>query len=75
MSLQKIKLLKTETVVKMAATNTSDKHQIELNKEKIETVVIDGSLNPSDWNILNTLYYNPVISNKEITEQVFKYRW
>ena len=41
----------------------------QLDREKIETA-IDKKLNPTDWNVLSLLLDDPVISNKEIAEQV-----
>ncbi|NQX98531.1 MAG: winged helix-turn-helix domain-containing protein, partial [Flavobacteriales bacterium] len=68
--LQEIKLLKTETVIKKAVNSSESNKQFELDKSKIE-ISIGASLNQSDWKILTTLYLNPVISNKEISAQVF----
>ncbi len=66
--LQEIKLLKVESVVK-AASNPELKEQLVLDKQKIEEA-IDNSLNPSDWNILNTLFDNPAIGNNELADKV-----
>ena len=64
--LQEIKFLKTETVIKRVVNSNE---LMQLDKSKID-MNIEGSLNPSDWKILNVLYSNPVISNKEIAAQV-----
>ena len=40
-----------------------------LDREKIE-VAIEKQLNPTDWNVLSLLLDDPVISNKDIAEQV-----
>lgn len=50
------------------ASGTTEAFQ--LNREKIETS-IQRKLNETDWNVLNVLSQNPVISNKEIAELVF----
>ena len=65
--LQEIKLLKIEAVVKTAAIPSAK--QLTLDKEKIESA-INNSLNPSDWNILNALYDNPAIGNKQLADAV-----
>ena len=43
--------------------------KLELDFKKIESF-IDAKLNESDQNILTTLYNDPVISNKELSEKV-----
>jgi ATP/maltotriose-dependent transcriptional regulator MalT len=42
----------------------------QLDRVKIETY-IQRKLNETDWNVLNVLSRNPVLSNKEIATQVF----
>jgi hypothetical protein len=42
----------------------------QVNREKIDQK-IDRKLNETDWNVLNILLNDPVISNKEIAEQAF----
>ena len=66
--LQEIKLLKAEKHIDLtkAISNNGDS---QLDKEKIETA-INNPLNPSDWKILNALYQNPAIGNKEIADVV-----
>ncbi len=65
--LQEIKLLKAEAVLKttpsLAFTNEN------LNKEKID-LTIEKVLNPSDWNILNSICENPTFTNAAIAEKV-----
>lgn len=41
-----------------------------LNREHIETA-LNRKLNDTDWNVLNILLENPVITNKEIAEKAF----
>lgn len=45
-------------------------NKFELNREKIEAAV-NQKLNKTDWNVLNILLEDPVISNKEIAEKAF----
>jgi len=45
-------------------------NKYELNREKIEAAV-NQKLNKTDWNVLNILLEDPVISNKEIAEKAF----
>jgi tetratricopeptide (TPR) repeat protein len=66
--LQEIKIYKAEAVAKMISSKSIEE-QLHLDKEKIE-LVIDSTLNNSDWKILNALYKNPAISNKELAEIV-----
>jgi len=65
---QEIKLLKSEAVSSVVSSVLAVE-PVGLDKERIE-VAINASLNKSDWNILNELYKNPAISNKEIAELV-----
>lgn len=41
----------------------------EIDREKIQAA-IDGSINQSDWKILNALFQTPEISNREIAQRV-----
>ncbi|MDX1907901.1 MAG: tetratricopeptide repeat protein [Bacteroidia bacterium] len=59
------KLKKSGTFMISGATET-----FQLDRVKIETA-IQRRLNETDWNVLNVLSRNPVISNKEIATQVF----
>lgn len=43
----------------------------ELNRKKIE-IEINRSLNDTDWNVLNILKDDPVISNKDLAKKAFK---
>jgi tetratricopeptide (TPR) repeat protein len=51
-------------------TASGSTEAFQLNREKIETS-IQRKLNETDWNVLNVLSQNSVISNKEIATQVF----
>lgn len=42
----------------------------DLNKEKLETA-IDKKINETDWNVLNILLDDPVISNKDLAERAY----
>lgn len=59
------KLKKSGTLI---AAGTAEAFQ--LDRVKIETS-IQRKLNETDWNVLNVLSRNPVLSNKEIATQVF----
>lgn len=67
--LQEIKLLKVKTNINLASLITTTE-QPQLDKERIEST-INLPLNQSDWDILNALYNNPAIGNKEIANVVF----
>jgi tetratricopeptide (TPR) repeat protein len=41
-----------------------------LNKEKLEKA-IEKKINETDWNVLNILYEDPVISNKELADKAY----
>ncbi len=41
-----------------------------LNRSKVESA-IDAKLNDTDWKILESLFTNPVITNKELAAEVF----
>lgn len=60
--------LKKEAVVGILATSGSNEG-LSLNKEKIEAA-INAKLNLTDWNILNTIFKKPSITNKEIATEV-----
>ena len=40
-----------------------------LNKSKIEGI-IGATLNPTDWKILNELFNNPALGNKDLADKV-----
>lgn len=42
----------------------------DLNKEKLETA-IDKKINETDWNVLNILLDDPVISNKDLADRAY----
>ncbi|MFZ1808691.1 MAG: tetratricopeptide repeat protein [Cyclobacteriaceae bacterium] len=65
--LQEIKLLKVQAKINLGSITPTEEAQ--LDKERIENA-LKASLNPSDWSILNTLYANPAIGNKEIADIV-----
>jgi tetratricopeptide (TPR) repeat protein len=69
---QKAQLL--EELEKLKSTGESmaplGSNGFQLNREKIDQK-IDRKLNETDWNVLNILLNDPVISNKEIAEQAF----
>jgi len=66
--LTEIKLLKENVYSKVLASD-NESNVLELNQQAIEKE-IDGTLNQTDWSILNVIYQNPTISNKEIAEEV-----
>jgi len=66
--LRTIDRLKKEAMVGVLATSGEQK-DFSLDKEKIEAA-IDATLNPTDWSILNVLFENPSITNKEIAAAV-----
>ena len=75
--LQEIEILKKSGTLIMPdapapdMTETSDtKETFQLNRINIEAA-INRKLNETDWNVLNVLLQNPVISNKEIASQIF----
>ncbi len=63
---EEIKKLK-ESGIKITAGTAE---AFELSREKIEKF-IQRKLNETDWNVLNVLSQNPIISNKEIARQVY----
>lgn len=65
--LKELELLKSE----VNGNLLMDSNKFELNREKLETS-INRKLNDTDWNVLNILFENPVIPNKDIAEKVFK---
>jgi hypothetical protein len=42
----------------------------DLNKEKLEKA-IDKKINETDWNVLNILLDDPVISNKDLADKAY----
>jgi tetratricopeptide (TPR) repeat protein len=64
--LEEVSRLKTIGSAKIAASS----NKFELNRDKIENF-INQKLNETDWNVLNILLDNVVISNKEIAEKAF----
>ena len=67
--LQQIDSLKEKLASQVIATPVGDKKILTLNKEKIEKA-INSKIGESSWNILNLIFNNPSISNKEISEEV-----
>ena len=70
--LNEINLLKQTELTKIVVAKSSvDKNQaVLLDREKIENK-IEPKLNDTDWNILQLIYENPIISIKDIADQVF----
>ncbi len=66
--LHKIELLK-ERLAGQPFSTTSPQPQLSLDREKLETF-IDRPLGDSSWSILNVLFNEPSIANKEIAKQV-----
>lgn len=66
--LHKIELLK-ERLTGQPFSTTSPQPQLSLDREKLETF-IDRPLGDSSWSILNVLFNEPSIANKEIAKQV-----
>lgn len=64
--LERLKSLQQETTQNEASPTTG----FQLNREKIENA-ISRELNETDWNILNFLLEDPVISNKDLAEKIF----
>jgi predicted transcriptional regulator len=66
--LQELKILKQASLLHI---NSSDKtaESFQLDRTKIEKAV-DGSINDSDWKILNALFDNPNTTNREIADQI-----
>ncbi|MDG1475828.1 MAG: tetratricopeptide repeat protein [Vicingaceae bacterium] len=71
--INEINLLKQRVMAKIIAEKRAinEDSLIMLDKAKIEAT-IDGNLNETDWKILNLCYQNPVISNKELADQVLR---
>jgi len=77
---QKIQNLKTELLeeidflknkfLPLETVGTEDNSAKVIVKEKIEEH-INKKLNHTDWNILNTLYETPLISNKDLASKVY----
>lgn len=66
--LNKIELLK-EKLATQSVISTGKRRALALDKEKIE-VSIGTKLGESAWMILNVIFKNPSISNKEISKEV-----
>ncbi|PCI98145.1 MAG: hypothetical protein COB15_06520 [Flavobacteriales bacterium] len=66
--LSEIEFLKENAYSNVLATD-KESTVLELNKTAIEKQ-INAKLNQTDWGILNVIYQNPTISNKEIAEEV-----
>ena len=66
--LNEIRILKAGQNIDLTKS-ISENGKSQLDKDKIETA-INNPLNQSDWNILNALYHNPAIGNKEIADVV-----
>lgn len=64
--IEEIEKLKKST----STINSTTTNEFALDRSKIENY-INRKLNDTDWNVLNVLLQNPVISNKEIAEKVF----
>lgn len=68
--LKEIETIKAETTTKKAiGGGISSSARAEIDREKIEAAV-DGTINQSDWKILNALFQNPGLSNREIANTV-----
>lgn len=66
---KQIEDLKKKLSAQSVATSKKDKKSFSLDKEKLEKA-INNRLGESSWKILNLIFENPSISNKEIAEQV-----
>lgn len=64
--IEEIEKLKKSTMT----INSGVTDNFELNRINIENA-INRKLNETDWNVLNVLSQNPVISNKEIASKIF----
>ena len=67
--LKQIKSLKKKLLTQSVAAPVGDKKILTLNKEKIEKA-INNRLGESSWMILNLIFNNPSIGNKEIAEEI-----
>jgi hypothetical protein len=67
--LTQINTLKEKAIVK-TVSNTGAKKELVLDKAKIEKVT-DYKFAESAWNILQIIYSDPTVSNKELAEKVF----
>ena len=63
--LQELNSLKKQTGKVVGMEKNGD-----LNKEKLEKA-IDKKINETDWNVLNILLEDPVISNKDLADRVY----
>ncbi len=67
--LNQIKSLKKKLSAPSLTVPISDRKSFSLNRKLIEKA-INSKIGESSWNILNLLFNNPSISNKEIAEEV-----
>ena len=67
--LDQVKFLKKKLSVQSVAAPISDKTSLNLNRKIIEKA-INTKIGESSWIILNLIFNNPSISNKEIAEEV-----
>ncbi len=65
--LEEIEAIKTQQNESNATLESSE---FKLDRDKIETAV-NKKLNETDWNVLNIIYEDPVIANKDIAEKAF----
>ena len=56
-------------MVSLAVGNKEEQKSFSLNKNALEDY-IERRLNESDWKILMTLFNDPLISNRKISEEV-----
>ena len=69
--LKQIELLKTKSIInKTIPSEMVGDRVLTIDRNKIEEK-INGSLNETDWKILNKLYHNPTITNQMIAEKVY----
>ena len=59
-----------ETLKRQASKVVGVEKSGNLNKEKLETA-IDKKINETDWNVLNILLEDPVISNKDLADRAY----
>jgi len=67
--LQEIESLKKKLAAQLVSTPVEGNKTLALDKEKIEKA-INSKLGESSWMILNLIFKNPSISNKEIAKEV-----
>ncbi len=66
--LHKIEILKERGISNIVAIG-NERKEMSLNRDRLEQH-INGSLNTSDWKILNALFNDPLVTNNEIANQV-----